>query len=150
MIAVDGVHLFTRKGEHPDSTHKKHSGVIYSYYYALEAKLVTEDRMGLSMATEFIETGEEFNKEDCELNAFYRLAPLLKERFPKLRICLLLDGLYPNKNVLDICEKYNWRYYITLKDGCLPLLNEAAGIQIKRKPQQSIDHCPGKGVFRIV
>ena len=67
MIAMDGVCLFTRKGEHPNSTHKKHSGEISSYYYALEAKLVTEDGMGLSLATEFIETGEEFNKEDCEL-----------------------------------------------------------------------------------
>ena len=150
MIAMDGVCLFTRKGEHPNSTHKKHSGEISSYYYALEAKLVTEDGMGLSLATEFIETGEEFNKEDCELNAFYRLAPLLKERFPKLRICLLLDGLYPNKYVLDICEKNKYGYYITLKDGCLPLLNEAARIQIKRNPQQSIDHYPEKGVFQHI
>jgi hypothetical protein len=149
-IAIDGVHLFTRKGEHPNSTHRKHARGIASYYYALEAKLVSRDGMGLSMATAFVETGKEFDKEDCELNAFYRLAPLLKERFPKLRICLLLDGLYPNKKVLDICEKNNWGYFITLKDGRLPLLGKAAEKQIRNNPQQSVDHCPEKGVYQHI
>ena len=100
MIAMDGVHLFTRKGKHPNSVCKTINGETCSYYYALEAKLVTQDGMGLSLATVFIETEEEYDKEDCELKAFYRLEKILKERFPRLAICILLDSLYANQNVL--------------------------------------------------
>lgn len=47
------------------------------------------------MMTEFIEnTDPEADTQDCELNAFYRLAERLKARFPRLPICLLMDGLW--------------------------------------------------------
>ncbi len=96
------MHLFTRKGEHKNSTKKTINGEKYSCCYALEAKIVTEEGMGLSLATVFIETEEEYNKEDCELNAFYRLAEILKERLPRLSLYILLDSLYANQNVLRI------------------------------------------------
>jgi len=118
-IAVDGVHLQTKKGRHPNAVYKKIGGETSSYYYALEAKLVTSDGMGFSLATVFVENEDEYVKQDCELKAFYRLAEILKKRFPRLRICLLLDGLYPNKNVLRICEKNQWAYFITLKIPCI-------------------------------
>ena len=70
------------------------------------------------MEVEFIEntdehgkprsSDDEFKKQDCELKAFYRLAASLKEHYPRLPICLLLDGLYCNQNVLSICEKNQW------------------------------------------
>ena len=150
MIAMDGVHLFTRKGEHPNSVSKTIDGESYSYYYALEAKLVTMDGMGLSLATVFIETKEEYSKEDCELNAFYRLAPILKSRFPRLLMCILLDSLYSNQNVLRICSENRWGYFITLKAGSIPSLYEAAVGQVKDFPRQSIDHSPEKGVYRHI
>jgi hypothetical protein len=77
--------------------------------------------MGFSLATVFVENEEEYVRQDCELKAFYRLAEVLKERFSRLPIFLLPDGLYPNKNVLDICEKNRWGYFITLKNDSLPL-----------------------------
>jgi hypothetical protein len=148
MVAVDGVHLHTKKGRHPNAVYKEIGGEISSYHYALEAKLVTNDGMGLSLATVFIENEEEYVKQDCELKAFYRLAEVLKKRFPRLQICLLLDGLYSNKNVLDICEKNQWGYFITLKNGCIPLLREAADKQIRYTPEQSVDYSPGPGVYQ--
>jgi hypothetical protein len=148
MVAVDGVHLYTKKGRHPNAVYKKIGGKISSYYHALEAKLVTSDGMGFSMATVFIENEEEYVKQDCELKAFYRLAEVLKERFPRMRICLLLDGLYPNRKVLDICEKNQWGHSITLKDGCIPLLREAADEQIRYHPEQSVDYSPEAGVYQ--
>ena len=153
MIAMDGVHLFTRKGKHPNSVCKTINGETCSYYYALEAKLVTQDGMGLSLATVFIETEEEYNKEDCELKAFYRLEKILKERFPRLAICILLDSLYANQNVLKICEKNQWGYFITLKSGSLPSLYEAALGKVESGsclPPQSIDHRPEKGVYQRI
>jgi hypothetical protein len=149
MIAMDGVHLFTRKGVHPNSVCKTVDGERCSYYYALEAKLVTRDGMGLSLATVFIETKEEYNKEDCELNAFYRLEKILKKRFPRLMMCVLLDSLYANQNVLRICERNNWGYFITLKDCSIPALYEESA-RIAGSFPRSIDHSPEKGVYRHI
>jgi hypothetical protein len=150
MVALDGVHLFTKKGVHPNSVKKTKNGEKYSYFYALEAKLVTVDGIGFSLATVFIETAKEFDKEDCELNAFYRLEKILKERFPRMRICVLLDGLYSNKNVLDICENNQWAYYITLKEGALPKAHKAAMQQMKTFPKQSVDYNSDAGVYQHI
>lgn len=148
MIAIDGVHIHTRKGRHPGAVFKEKNGEVYSYYYALEAKLVTADGMGLSLSTVFIENEEKYVKQDCELKAFYRLTEILKERFPRLRICLLLDGLYPNKHVLDICEKNQWGHFITLKNDSLPLLSKEGYGQMENCPEQAIDYSPDVGIHQ--
>ena len=147
-VAVDGVHLQTKKGRHPNAVYKKIGGETSSYYYALEAKLVTSDGMGFPLATVFVENEENYTKQDCELKAFYRLAEILKKRFPRLRICLLLDGLYPNKHVLKICEKNQWAYFITLKDKCLPDVHEMANWKFEDYPGHSVDYSPEKGVYQ--
>jgi len=150
MVAVDGVHLHTMEGRLPKAVYKQVSGVTHSVFGALEAKLVTLDGMGFSVCTHFIENEEAYVKQDCELKAFYRLAETLKERFPKLPICLLLDGLYPNKNVLDICAANQWSFYITLKDGVIPKLHAAAARQLAKHPEQSLDDSPAPGVYRHI
>jgi hypothetical protein len=82
----------------------------------LEAKLVTPNGFSLSIATEWVINGTEYEKQDCELKAFKRLAVKLKAAFPGLTICILADGLYPNVSAFNICEQYNWKFIFTLKD----------------------------------
>jgi len=82
----------------------------------LEAKLVTKNGFSISIATEWVLNGEEYEKQDCELKAFKRMAEQLKKDFPRLPICILADGLYPNKSVFDLCKTNNWPFIITLKD----------------------------------
>ncbi len=97
-VAIDGVLLFTRKGRHPNAVYKEIGSEIYSYYSALEAKIVTEDGMCFSLATVFIENEENFvSKQDCEKKAFHHLAKILKERFPRLAMCFLLETLRRSK-----------------------------------------------------
>jgi hypothetical protein len=57
-----------------------------------------------------------------ELKAFYRLADRLKRRFPRLPICLLLDGLFAGGPTFSICEKYRWKYLIVLQEDDLPFV----------------------------
>ncbi|MDA3867490.1 MAG: hypothetical protein PF489_12190 [Salinivirgaceae bacterium] len=83
--------------------------------------MVTSSGLAISLASEFIENlhRSDYEKQDCEQKAFGRLAVKIKKYFPRLPICILADGLYPNKTVFSICRGYNWGFIITLKDGNL-------------------------------
>ena len=62
----------------------------------------------------------ETEKEDCELKAFPRLAQRLKKEFPKLPICLVADALYCCQAVVALCQLFDWKYVLTLKEGRQP------------------------------
>lgn len=124
MVAIDGTGMATfenRHCEHCLTKTSKKSKVTTYFHYVLEAKIVTSSGFAISLASEFIENipGRDYEKQDCELKAFVRLAEKIKSNFPRLPICLLADGLYPNKTVFDICKGNNWLFIITLKDGNL-------------------------------
>ena len=129
QIIVDGTQLYTfderhckhcLKREHKD---KESGQVVRTEYYhvVLEAKLVINGNIVISIATEFVENeSPEVKKQDCELNAFYRLAKKLKQHFPRLPICLGMDRLYAAEPVFKLCREYNWQYIIRFKDGSIP------------------------------
>ena len=95
----------------------------------LEAKLVTTTGLSIPLASEWIYNGEDdYQKQDCEQSAFKRLAVTLKKRFPRLPLCILVDGLYPNAPFMDICKNNGWRYIAVLKDGNLPTVWEEVGL----------------------
>lgn len=123
-IVLDGTgQLFFRKRHCPHCLTKTVDGVTQYYHHVLEAKLVTPEGLAISIASEFIENNDpKATKQDCELKAFRRLAEHLKQDFPQLRICLLLDGLYANGTVFDLCQQYHWKYIVTFKQGSLPAL----------------------------
>ena len=119
MIAIDGTgHLAFKERHCPHCLSKKKDGkILYYYHNVLEAKLVTDTGFAISVETEFIQNSDGITKQDCELNAFYRMAKRLKKRFPQLKICLLLDSLYAAGPVMDILKGYGWKYITTFKEG---------------------------------
>jgi hypothetical protein len=128
FVAVDatGMHTFNHKHcDHCLTKTSKH-GVTTWFHYVLEAKLVTSSGYAISLASEFIENqpGRDYEKQDCEQKAFARLAAKIKKHFPRLPICILADGLYPNKTMFNICRNNNWRFIITLKDGNLKTFHQ--------------------------
>ncbi len=62
----------------------------------------------------------ETEKEDCEIQAFQRLSQRLKKEFPKLCICLVADALYACQTIVVICQQFDWKYVLTLKEGRQP------------------------------
>ena len=62
----------------------------------------------------------ETEKEDCELKSFARLSQRLKKEFPKLSICLVADALYACQPIVAICNLFDWKYILTLKEGRQP------------------------------
>ena len=92
------------------------------YRYVVEAKLVGPEGTMFSLMTEFMDMRDPVrDKEDCELNAFRRLAQRLRAEFPRLSLCLLLDGLYPVQAVFDLCAAYGWKFIATHREGRQPL-----------------------------
>jgi hypothetical protein len=121
-IAVDATGVHTYEKRHCDQclvkTYK--SGDKKYFHNVLEAKLVTKNGFCLSVATQWIENeNKEYKKQDCESKAFVKIATILKKKFPRLKICIAGDGLYPNNTFFDICKDNKWRYILTFKTGNL-------------------------------
>ena len=75
-----------------------------------------------ALMTEFMDVRDPLrDKEDCELNAFLRLAERLHAEFPRLPICLVLDGLYPVEALFARCAAYQWKFIATHREGRQPI-----------------------------
>jgi hypothetical protein len=133
-MAIDGTQKFTRaecwdeqclerkvrskKDEDKDQEPEKQY-----YVYVLEANLAFQNGMVIPLLSEVLSYSEgdnQRNKQDCEQKAFQRLAQRLKQCFSHLPILVLLDGLYPNGPIMELCRQNNWDFMIVLQDGSLP------------------------------
>jgi hypothetical protein len=128
VVIIDGTGLFSFRERHCDACleHKHKSGTRY-HHQVLEAKLLGPAGVVISIGTEFIENDDapscrdpEQFKQDCELNAFHRLAPQLKTDFAQLRIVLSGDALFVCGAVLQSAQDNRWSYVLTFKEGRLP------------------------------
>lgn len=127
-IIVDGTGLATSRKKYNENCLVKNktdkNGTEYQEYstYVLEAKLVVGE-MVFSIGSEFVENGNENKtKQDCEIEAFKRLAQKIKEEYPRLKIIISGDALYACKPVLNICKENGWKYIIRFKEGAIPSL----------------------------
>lgn len=122
LVAVDGTgHLSFSERHCPHClTRRLSNGQLRYYHPALEAKLVCENGLVLSLGTEFIENTDGEEKQECELKAFARLLPRLRRDFPQLSLCVLLDGLYLNQTALSLLRQHRCAWIITFKEGSLP------------------------------
>ncbi len=136
-VVIDGTHVMDVKKGHCD--HCLHqtfkNGRMRYFHNVLEAKLVGENGFCLSLATEWIENAEEYEKQDCELKAFARLAKKLKQDYPRLSICIVADGLYPNQTFFRICQEHGWSWIVTFKEGNLP------SVWKRVLQRQGLKHC---------
>ena len=124
-VAIDGSGIVTFEEMHCEHCLVKTSknGKKTYFHNVLEAKIVTENGFSISLCTEWIENPDkEYKKQDCERKAFTRLAEKLKAAYPRLKICLCADGLYPYSTFFDKCREYGWKYIVTMKDGNLKRL----------------------------
>ena len=127
-ITVDGTGIASFDSPHCEACLTKTSkgGKITYFHNVMEAKLVTSNGFSISLATEWIsnERKSEYDKQDCEINAFKRLAVKIKRYFPRLPILITADGLYPNQSFFNICLQNGWDFIVTLQDKSLKTLQE--------------------------
>ena len=128
IVAIDATGIASFKEKHCDSCLSKTSkkGVTTYFHNVLEAKILTSTGLSLSIATEWIcnEGKTQYEKQDCEREAFKRLSKKLKKHYPRLPMVIVADGLYPWDGFFEICNNNNWKYIVTLKDGSLKSLQE--------------------------
>ncbi len=147
LVAIDGTGVLTFRRRHCPQclTKTLHTGETIYYHPVLEAKLVTSTGFAFSLMTEFIENRDpslrsgqalSADKQDCELKAFYRLTQRLKKRFPRLPMCLLLDGLYAGGPTFQICTDYDWKFLIVLREDDLPNLHRSFAVAIAQLPHR--------------
>ncbi len=144
LVAIDGTGVLVFSERHcAQCLTRTHHGVTTYYHPVLEAKLVTATGFAFSLMTEFIENPAETpTKQDCELKAFYRIAARLKQRFPRLSLCLLLDGLYAGGPTFTTCARYGWKYLITLQDGDLPSVHRDFEALLPLAPENHLRFTP--------
>ena len=151
MLAIDGSGLQSYDYEpYPGCPFKEYKNGKKTWTtYVLEAKIVTHSGFSLSLATGWIEnpTNERFDKQDIESKAFKRLSVRLKKNFPRLPLVLLLDGLYPNAPVFEICRNNGWKAVITLKDKSLKSVQEQISDSLLFKEYKETNQIDKEGVW---
>jgi hypothetical protein len=146
LLTLDGTGMLTFPERHCSQcltvTHQGHT----TYYHpVLEAKLVTHTGFVFSVMTEFIENPSQYpSKQDCELKAFYRLAKRLKQRFPRLPLCVLLDGLFAGGPTFALCQRYGWQYLIVLREDDLPTVQQEFHALLAVAPENHLGFQPAE------
>jgi hypothetical protein len=145
MIAFDGTGLYTFKQRHCPhcltKTCKTKDGKEYTIYYhsVLEAKLITTNGLAFSIGTEFIDNNEpNASKQDCELKAFYRLLPRLRQDYRRLPIVLLLDSLFAGAPTFALCKKLHCHFIVTFKEGSIPSVETEFQSLLPLQPQNRL------------
>lgn len=151
-IVFDGTQLYSFGQRHcPHCLTRTINGVTTYYHVVLEAKILLGGNMAFSIMSEFVENEVEgVSKQDCETKAFFRLCERLKAAFPRLEVCVLLDGLYAQGPVFGMCDDYKWKYIITFKEGSIPTIQReyedllklltANTFKAKRDTGSNVDH----------
>jgi hypothetical protein len=126
VIAIDGTQKFKRDEKWSKECLSRHVGAEKKeqyYVYVLEAVIILDNGMTLPLMSEFLDSDEYRNvinnKQDCERKAFYRIAKRIKERFPKLKVAVTMDGLYACGPIIRTCKDYGWDFMLVFKEGCM-------------------------------
>ena len=143
LIAIDGTEFNKSRFPIAHSCHRKlNNGKMEYFQVALVAAIVSPSGIRIPLMVEFSENNEgaeKYDKQDCEYKAFFRLAVKLKKRFPLQNFCLLLDGLYFKSGIVNLIEKYHWRYIMTWKFKSVKKFTEIAKKQIGRQWGNRLD-----------
>jgi hypothetical protein len=161
VVPLDATGLFCFRKRHCEHCLSQRRGGTTIYLHnVLEAKLLGPGDLVVSIATEFIENGDadqhlsiEARKQDCELNAFSRLAPQLRRDFPQLRLCLTVDALYACGRFFQACRDHRWAFIVVFKPTVLPTVWEEFQSLLPLVPTQVVERVLPDGtrqVFRWV
>ena len=111
------------KGSDKEKTRWHHNVLVFSFIFEGGLKLpIYIHPIRAKQVIGFENASEDIHKQECELVAIKIALPIIREAFPRMKIILLLDGLYANRPVIKLAEENRCGYIIVRKEGCLNLL----------------------------
>jgi hypothetical protein len=121
-VVIDGTQVMTvQEGHCPHCLHRTlKNGAIQYFHNVVAAKLVCPNGFCLPLVSVWLTNQKEYDKQDCELKGWRRLARKLKQYYPRLPMCIVADSLYPNAPFFQRCRENGWQWIVTFKDGNLP------------------------------
>lgn len=139
-FAIDGevIHRYT-----PDSSHecencpyclkRQRGDTIWYHHVIVVASLVCPGGIKIPLYcypihAKALESGtstsDENLKQECESKALPKIMAVLKKRFPRLKMCILLDALYANGPTIDLLTTYRVDFLIVRKKGNMTTVGE--------------------------
>ena len=159
VVVVDGTGLLCFHRRHCEHCLvQRHQKTTLYLHNVLEAKVLGPAGVVVSVASEFIENadaaqaqgrGAERIKQDCELAAFDRLRPQLKEALPNTRLILSGDNLFACGRVLQACKEERWSYVLTFKPGHMSAVWADFQGLLKLSPQNVLEQTWADGRRRV-
>lgn len=139
-IAIDAVHVHTYR---PDSAHdcincsfclkRQRDKAIWHVHICSVAVLVCPGGLRLPLyvypihakGLTYSETSsEDALKQECESAALPLILNKIRERFPKLNVCILLDSLYANGPCINLLKANRMEFLIVRKKGSMKSVGE--------------------------
>ena len=123
LVTLDGSSYFSSElvsCEHCLSTTK--DGIERHHHDILQAAIVHPDkRVVLPLAPEFILNsdgkGGEYEKQDCEINAGYRMLERLRSDYPRMAAIIVADSLYSKQPFVEKLTAGRFSFLLVAKPG---------------------------------
>lgn len=142
VVAIDGTGIYKFDKEPysgcPHRTSK--NGKITYTQSIVEAKLICPNGFCVSLGTEFMTNKDGEQKQDCEYKATIRLLDKLKRNFNRLPICIVMDGLFFKKPIMENIKSKQWEFLIVWKDKTRYALQEIVQTRKLEKRLEKLEY----------
>ena len=123
LITLDGSRYFNSElvgCEYCLTTTK--DGIERHHHDILQVAIVHPDkRVVLPLAPEFVRNsdgrGDEYHKQDCEINAGYRMLGRLRADYPRMAAIIVADGLYSKQPFVEKLTAGRFSFLLVAKPG---------------------------------
>lgn len=135
VVSVDATGNFPSNEVHCDSCCVKHhnDGSVTYYHQTLAAVMVHPERKTvLPLCIEPITKKDGATKNDCEHSAAKRLLENLRASYPKLKMLIVMDGLYADSVIISQLLKLKFSFIITAKEKDLKYMFDEYKVSSKQ------------------
>ena len=141
-VAIDGTGIYKYDKEpYHGCQHKTSKNGKTTYSQSLvEAKLICPNGFCISLATEWMTNKDGDKKQDCEYKATVRLLDKMKRRFNRLPICIVMDGLFFKKPIMESIKSKDWEFIIVWKDKTRYDLQDVVSARKLKKQVEHIEY----------
>lgn len=93
-------------------------GICTNHHQVLQTGIVHPlQKAVLPLMPEHIINSDGASKQDCEINAFRRMIPRIKDDYPDMQFIIGGDGLFSRRALINLVREHNMDYIFTAKPG---------------------------------